>query len=82
MLPNVQRVVIENNLCTLHTVPDIPYPFLLPPSVQHLSLTRCRLLKHSVEGLLSPGTTLLSLVIASVQHGYMVRCLSVLNPFI
>lgn len=74
LLRNVRTVAIENDPCTLHTVIDILYPFLLPPMVQHLTLLRCRLLEHSIEGLLSPSTTLISLVVSSVQHSYMVCC--------
>lgn len=73
MLWKVCVVVIENDPCTLHTVLDIPYPFLLPPSVQDLTLVQCRLSEHSVEGLFSPGTILLRLVLDSVHCGALIR---------
>ncbi|SJL08854.1 uncharacterized protein ARMOST_12225 [Armillaria ostoyae] len=71
LLGKVCNVVIENDPCTLHTVLDIPYPFLLPPSVRELALVRCGLLEHSVEGLFSPGTLLVRLVLDSVQCGVL-----------
>lgn len=72
LLQKVQEVVVENDPCTLGTVLNIPYPFLLPPTVRSLTLIRCQLTEHSVEGLFSPGTFLHQLVLTSIQGGDVV----------
>ncbi|SJL08161.1 uncharacterized protein ARMOST_11524 [Armillaria ostoyae] len=68
---NVTKVSIIGFRCANTYYPHIPYPFMLPPTVKHLSVARCSLMTHSVLGLLSPGTMLESLEIDHIDNAHM-----------
>ncbi|KAK0435846.1 hypothetical protein EV421DRAFT_1739906 [Armillaria borealis] len=66
---NIQTVRFIADPRTPATIPHIPYPYLLPSSVRHLVVHRCSLHSHSVEGMLSPDTSLESLELIGLEHG-------------
>ncbi|KAK0432411.1 hypothetical protein EV421DRAFT_1910920 [Armillaria borealis] len=68
---NIHTIWFLADAGTPATIPHIPYPFLLPSSVRHLVIRRCSLHGHSVEGLLSPDTSLESLELIGLEHGAM-----------
>lgn len=54
--------------------PLIPYPYMLLPTVKHLSISCYSLGCHSIIGLLSPGMQLHLLDVDCITNGYMVCC--------
>ncbi len=71
-LPKVHTVHFLSDPGSPSTVPRIPYPFLLPPSVQHLVIRGYSLTGHSVEGMLSPDMNLVTLELDAVDDSAMV----------
>ncbi len=53
--------------------PRIPCPFLLPPTVKELRLSRVTFRGYSLEGMLAPDGQLERLVIESIEDGGLVR---------
>ncbi|KAK0432719.1 hypothetical protein EV421DRAFT_1742103 [Armillaria borealis] len=68
---NVHTVRFLADAGTPTTTPHIPYPYLLPLTMTHLVISRCSLEGHSVEGMLSPDTSLRSLELRGLEHGTM-----------
>ncbi|KAK0482477.1 hypothetical protein IW261DRAFT_1562166 [Armillaria novae-zelandiae] len=68
----VTSVAITGHRYPLLFFPHIPYPFMLPPTVKSLVVTRCSLTCHSLLGLLSPGTMLESLEFDRVDDGFVI----------
>ncbi|SJL08159.1 uncharacterized protein ARMOST_11522 [Armillaria ostoyae] len=66
---NVHTVRFLADAGTPATTPHIPYPYLLPSTMTHLVISRCSLESHSVEGMLSPDTSLRSLELRGLEHG-------------
>lgn len=69
---NVTDISITGFRLPMAYYPHVPYPFMLPPTVKHLTVSRCLLGSHSLIGLLSPGSRLDSLVIDCVDNAFLV----------
>lgn len=79
LLPNLHSITIQGVGCESNNRPLIPYPYMLPSTVKHLTLKRVIFEKHALEAMLSPGTRLESLALIEVIKGYLVCFLHLLG---
>lgn len=72
VLPNVMVLEIRGSECLPVNIPWLPYAFMVPSLVTDLTLDRCSMYMHSLEGILSPSMQLIHLSVVNAYHGFLV----------